>query len=135
METNAKLISLIFTPTLTYQCQTWTLIKSVERKIATCNRMTCLRRAVNKTRQGKIRNDIREGQRNGRNNTNPTPYRQRIICFRHLTRMDNNQHNNYYSTRVSGYKARGCPRKTWINSRVRAQNIPLVAAFRLFRLD
>ena len=31
METNAKLINSIFTPTLTYQCQTWTLIKSLER--------------------------------------------------------------------------------------------------------
>ena len=91
METNAKLINSIFTPTLTYQCRTWTLTKRLERKIATC-KMGCLRRAVNKTRRDKIRNEIREGQRNGRKNTNPTPYRrQRIICFRHLTRMNTNQ--------------------------------------------
>ena len=91
METNAKLINSIFTPTLTYQCRTWTLTKRLERKIATC-KMRCLRRAVNKTRRDRIRNDIREDQRNGRNNTNPTPYRrQKIICFRHLTRMDTNQ--------------------------------------------
>ena len=135
METNAKLINPIFTPTLTYQCQTWTLIKSLERKIATC-KMGCLRRSVNKTRRDRIRNQIRKGQRNGRNNTNPTPYRQQIICFRYLTRMGTNQlaqkHNNYYTIRVSGYKARGCPRKTWIKgikgSRLRAHNIPLVAA-------
>ena len=90
METNAKLINSIFNPTLPYQCQTWTVIKILERKIATC-KLRCLRRAVNKTRRDRIRNEIREGQRNGRNNTNPTPYRQRIICFRHLTRMGTNQ--------------------------------------------
>ena len=91
METNAKIINSIFTLILTYQCRTWTLTKRLEREIATC-KMRCLRRAVNKTRPDKIRNETREGQRNGRKNTNPTPYpRQRIICLRHLTRMDTNQ--------------------------------------------
>ncbi|XP_076059484.1 uncharacterized protein LOC143036121 [Oratosquilla oratoria] len=60
IETKAKLINSIFIPTLTYQCQTWTLTKSLERKITTCE-MRCLRRAVNKTRRDMIRNTtIRE---------------------------------------------------------------------------
>ena len=59
-ETKAKLINSIFIPTLTYQCQTWNLTKSLERKITTCE-MRCLRRAVNKTRRDMIRNEhIRE---------------------------------------------------------------------------
>ena len=60
IEAKAKLINSIFIPTLTYQCQTWSLIKSLEIKITTCE-MRCLRRAVNKTRRDMIRNEhIRE---------------------------------------------------------------------------
>ncbi|KAI8519496.1 hypothetical protein Bbelb_027530 [Branchiostoma belcheri] len=55
METKAKLFNSIFLPTLTYQCQTWTLTKPLERKIITCE-MRCLRRLVNRTRRDKIRN-------------------------------------------------------------------------------
>ena len=60
IEIKAKLIESIFKPTLTYQSQTWTLTKSLERKITTC-KMRCLRIAVNKTRHDKIKNTkIRE---------------------------------------------------------------------------
>ncbi|XP_076053702.1 uncharacterized protein LOC143032699 [Oratosquilla oratoria] len=55
IKTKAKLINSIFIPTLTYQCQTWTLTKSLEHKITTCE-IQCLRRAVNKTRRDMIRN-------------------------------------------------------------------------------
>ena len=37
IEIKAKLIESIFRPTLTYQSQTWTLTKSLERKITTCD--------------------------------------------------------------------------------------------------
>ena len=40
--TKAKLINAIFVPTLTYQCQTWSLTKDLERKLVTCE-MKCLR--------------------------------------------------------------------------------------------
>ena len=53
--TKAKLINAIFLPTLTYQCQTWSLTKDLERKLVTCE-MKCLRKAVNKTKRDKIRN-------------------------------------------------------------------------------
>ena len=85
IETKARLIDTIFVPTLTYQCQTWTLTKSLERKITTCE-MRCLRRAVNKTRRDMIRNTrIREMV-----GTTPVLHyiqRQTIRWFGHLTRM------------------------------------------------
>ena len=37
----AQLISTVFVPTLTYQCQTWSLTKALERKLVTCE-MRCL---------------------------------------------------------------------------------------------
>ena len=52
--TKAKLINAIFLPTLTYQCQTWSLTKDLERKLVTCE-MKCLRKAANKTRRDQIR--------------------------------------------------------------------------------
>ena len=55
METNAKVISSIFLPPLTYQCQTWTLNRDLERKVTTC-KMKCLRRTTGKTGLDKIRN-------------------------------------------------------------------------------
>ena len=60
METKRKIINSIFVPTLTYQCQTWTMTKPLERKITTCD-MRCLRKAINKTRRDMIPNTkIRE---------------------------------------------------------------------------
>ena len=57
MPTKAQLINTTFIPTLTYQCQTWSLTKAQERKLVTCE-MRCLRRAANKTRRDKIRNKV-----------------------------------------------------------------------------
>ena len=58
METKSKIINSIFVPTLTYQCQTWTMTKPLEGKITTCEM-----KAVNKTRRDMIHNTkIREMQ-------------------------------------------------------------------------
>ncbi|XP_076059466.1 uncharacterized protein LOC143036094 [Oratosquilla oratoria] len=113
IETKAKLINSIFIPTLTYQCQTWTLTKNLERKITTCE-MRCLRRAVNKTRRDMIRNTtIREMVR-----TTPVLYyihRQKFRWFGHLIRMAPHQlASKACNKKISGYKARRRPRKTWI---------------------
>ena len=56
MAAKRSIINAIFTPTLCYQSQTWSINKKMENKITTCE-MKCLRRAVNKTRRDKIRND------------------------------------------------------------------------------
>jgi len=134
-ETKARLIDSIFIPTLTYQCQTWTLTKSLERKITTCE-MRCLRRAVNKTRRDMIRNTrIREMV-----GTTPVLHyiqRQTIRWFGHLTRMAPHQlASKAYNKRTAGYKARGRPRKTWIEGvkeTLSSHNIPTSQAVRLAR--
>ena len=115
MSTKAKLINSIFLPTLTYQCQTWTLTKTLEQKITTCE-MKCLRRAVNKTRRDKIRNEVI------RDLVGATPAlqhieQQRIKWFGHLIRMLTNQPAlRAYTSRYSGWKTRGRPRRRWSDS-------------------
>ena len=112
-EHQKKLINSIFIPTLCYQCQTWTLNKSQEMKIQTCE-MRCLRKAVNITRRDRVRNtDIR-------NIIGITPItehieHQRINWFGHLVRMHYDKPaSQAYNKWCSGYKARGRPRKRWI---------------------
>ena len=107
--------------------------QSLERKINICE-MQCLRRAVNKTRRNKIKNTkIREMV--------GTPailhhiQQHRIRWFGHLTRMAPHQlASEAYNTKMSGYKARGRPRKTWIEGvkeTLKTHNIPPTQAFRL----
>lgn len=114
MNTKVQLIKSFFVPTLCYQSQTWTLNKSQERKIETCE-MRCLRRVINKTRRDRIRNqDIR-------NIIGIPPCldyieQQRLHWFGHLVRMQHDQTAaQAYHQQYSGYKARGRPRKRWID--------------------
>ena len=107
METKSKIINSIFLPTLTYQCQTWTMTKPLER-ISTCE-MRCLRKAVNKTRKDMIPNTkIREMV--GTKSIHHHIQQQRIKWFGHLTRLPI-QHpaQRAYNTRFRGPKARGRP--------------------------
>ena len=123
----------VYKPTLTYQSQTWALTKSLEKKITTCE-MWCLRRTINKTRHDRIKNtDIREMVE-----TTPILHRiqrQRIRWFGHLTHMAPHQlASRAYNTKVSGYKPRGRPRKTWIEGvkeTLRTHNFPPTQAFKL----
>ena len=55
VKTKSKIINSIFAPTLTYQCQTWTMTKPLGHKITTCE-MRCLRKAVNKSRRDMVPN-------------------------------------------------------------------------------
>ena len=132
VETKSKIINSIFLPTLTYQCQTWTMTKPLERKITTCE-MRCLRKAVNKTRRDMISNTkIRETV--GTKSIHHHVQQQRIRRFGHLARLPI-QHpaHRAYNTRFSGLKARGRPRKTWINGvkeTLSLYNIPPAQAFR-----
>ncbi len=76
-------------PTLCYQSQTWTMNKSTEGKITTCE-MKCLRKAANQTRRDKIRKEVI------RDLVGTKPmlddiYNQCIKWFGHLVRMDPNQ--------------------------------------------
>ena len=132
METKSKIINSIFLPTLTYQCQTWTMTKPLERKILT-REMRCIRKDVNKTRRGMIPNTkIREMV--GTKSIHHHIQQQRIKWFGHLTRLPIQQPaQRAYNTRFSGRKARGRPRKTWINGvkeTLSLCNIPPAQAFR-----
>ena len=56
MITKTQIIKAVFTPTLTYQSENWTLT-SKERQILTTTEMRCLKKAAGKTRMDKIRNE------------------------------------------------------------------------------
>ena len=133
MTTKLQMINTIFIPTLTYQCQTWTMNKTLEQRITTC-KMRCLRRAVNKTRRDKIRNSvIREMV--GTTDVMHHIEHQRIKWFGHLMRLPT-QHpaQRAYIMKFNGNKARGRPRKTWtdgVKETLTAHGIPLTQALRL----
>ena len=61
MTTKTHIVKVIFTPTLLYQSENWTLT-SKERQMLTTTEMRCLRKVAGKTRMDKIRNEeIRRG--------------------------------------------------------------------------
>ena len=106
MTVKRQLINSIFTPTLCYQCQTWPLSKTQERKTTTCE-MKCLRKAVNVTRRDRVRNE------NIRSTVGTTPCiqyieKQRIKWFGHLMRIEPHLlPSRAYNNRHSGRRARG----------------------------
>ena len=125
--TKAKLINAIFLPTLTYQCQTWSLTKDFERKLVTCE-MKCLRKAVNKTRWDKIRNEvIRDTE--GAKPVLQHIKQQQIKWFGHITRMPINQPAlRALNTKYSGLESERKTKKTMERLRGRSpqnsRNVP-----------
>lgn len=114
MEVKAQLVTTIFLPTLTYQCQTWSLNVEKEWKITTCE-MKCLRKTINVTRRDRIMNDIIR-QQIGTKPVIDFIKQHRIKWFGHLMRMPNSKPAlRAYLKRESGYKSRGRPRKTWLH--------------------
>ena len=114
MKDKRQLINAIFVPTLCYECQTWTLTKKHVRKVTTCE-MKCLRKAANKTRRDRVRNeDIRKL-------VGVTPVmdfvnKQQLKWFGHLMRMPvNHPAVRAYNGCRSGSRPRGHPRKRWID--------------------
>ena len=115
MSTKAKLINSIFLPTLTYQCQTWPLTQGLKRKLVTCE-MKCLRKAVNKTRLDKIRNEVIREQV-GATSVLQHVENQQIKWFGHVMRMPIDQPAyRAYNTRCPGKRPRGRPRRRWSDS-------------------
>ena len=90
--------AIIFTPTLTYQCQTWTLTKPQERKITTCG-VRCL---------GKNINVIRE--RVGTTPIHHVIQQQRTRWFGHVVRMLVGPTTKRYLD----IRPEAAPEKTWI---------------------
>ena len=133
MSIKAKLINTIFLPTLTYQCQTWPLTQCMKKKLVTCE-MKCLRKAANKTRLDKIRNEVIRAE------VGATPVlqhieSQQIKWFGHVIRMPINQPAlRAYNTRYSGTRPRGRPRRRWSDSvaeTMKVHNKSLVEASQL----
>ena len=132
METKSNIINSIFVPTLTYQ------LPNMDHDQASGaqnynQRNDTLRKTVNKTRRDMIPNTkIRETV--GTKSIHHHIKQQRIKWFGHITRLSI-QHpaQRAYNTRFSGRKARGRPRKTWINGvkeTLSLYNIPPAQAFR-----
>ena len=102
--TKAKLINAIFLPMLIYQCQTWSLTKDLERKLVTCE-MKCLRKAVNKTRRDKIKNEVIRDMA-GAKPVLQHIKQQQVKWFGHITHMPINQPAlRAYNTKYSGWQA------------------------------
>ena len=96
--------------------------------------MRCLRRAVNKIRRDKIKNTEIRYMAGTTQILHPIQ-QQRIRRFGHLTRTAPHQlASKAYNTKRSGYKARGRPRKTWIEGvkeTLKTHNIQPTQAFKL----
>ena len=85
MTTKTQIIKAVFTPTLLYQSENWTLT-SKERQMLTTTEMRCLSKAAGKTRMDNIRND--ETRR--RVNMQPagqTANKNKIRWWSHVKRM------------------------------------------------
>ena len=96
--------------------------------------MKCLRKAVNKTRRDKIRNEVIRDMA-GAKPVLQHIKQQQVKWFGHITRMPINQPAlRAYNTKYSGWRARGRPRKRWSDSvadTLRTQGMSLLQATRL----
>ena len=115
MNVKKQLVSAIFVPTLCYESQTWALNARHVRRITTCE-MKCLRKAANKTRRDRIRNeDVRKSV--GLKPVIDFIDRQRVKWFGHLVRMPPNQPAlRAYMRGGNGVRSRGRPRNRWIDN-------------------
>ena len=78
--------------------------------------MKCLRKAVNKTKRDKIRNEVIRDMA-GAKPVLQHIKQQQVKWFGHITRMPINQPAlRAYNTKYSGWRARGRPRKRWSDS-------------------
>ena len=102
-------------------------------RLVTCE-MKCLRKAVNKTRRDKIRNEVIRDMAGAKPVLQHTK-QQQVKWFGHITRMPINQPAlRAYNTKCSGWRARGRPRKRWSDSvadTLRTQGMSLLQATRL----
>ena len=112
MITKTQIIKAVFTPTLLYQSENWTLT-SKARQMLTTTEMRCLRKAAGKTRMDKIRNEeIRR-----RVNMQPaeqTANKNKIRWWSHIKRMaPTAQQSKELVIQPEGRRPRGRPRNRW----------------------
>ena len=96
--------------------------------------MKCLRKAVNKARRDKIRNEVIRDMA-GAKPVLQHIKQQQVKRFGHITRMPINQPAlRAYNTKYSGWRAKGRPRKRWSDSvadTLRTQGMSLLQATHL----
>ncbi|XP_035685396.1 uncharacterized protein LOC118422000 [Branchiostoma floridae] len=110
-------------------------VRAQERKLTSCE-MRVLRRAAGKTKRDRLRNEVvRELV-----GTKPVLQfiaKQRVQWFGHLMRLPTTQPAlRAYTTRHSGVRARGRPRRRWtegVAETVRAHGLTLLGATHLAR--
>ena len=112
MTTKTHIIKSVFTPTLLYQSEHWTLTGK-ERQMLTTTEMRCLWKAAEKTRMGKIRNEeIRR-----RVNTQPaeqTANKNKIRWWSHVKRMaPTAPQSKALVIQPEGRRPRGRPQNRW----------------------
>ena len=112
MATKTQIIKAVFTPTLLYQRENWTLT-SKEMQMLTTTEMRCLRKAAGKTIMDKIRNEyIRR-----RVNMQPaeqTANKNKIRWWSHVKRMvPTAPRSKALVIQPEGRRPRGRPRNRW----------------------
>ena len=104
LETKKQLINAVFTSTLCYQAQTWTLNNSHEQRITACE-MSCLWKVVNKIRDRLSAEEIRNTI-----NIKPVTYfieKQKLKWFGHVMRMEHHEiPYRVYNQKHSGKKSK-----------------------------
>ena len=105
-----QIIKAVFTPTLLYQSENWTLT-SKERQMLTTTEMRCLRKAAGKIRMDQIRNE------EIRRRLNMQPAEQtahKIRWWSHIKRMaPTAPHSKALVIHPKGRRPRGRPRNRW----------------------
>ena len=106
MITKTQIIKAVFTPTLLYQNENWTLT-SKERNMLTTTEMRCLRKAEVRTRMGKIRNEeIRGRPRNRWEDDVPRWYNEMGIPMTYVNNLINKRRPIVYPLDADGRRVR-----------------------------
>ena len=106
MITKTQIIKAVFTPTLLYQSENWTLT-SKERQMLSTTEMRCLRKAAGKTRMDKIRNEeIRGRPRNRLEDDVPRWYNEMEIPMTYVNNLINKRRPIVYPLDADGRRVR-----------------------------
>ena len=116
MITKTQIIKAVFTPTLLYQSENWTLI-SKERQMLTTIEMRCLRKAAGNTRMDKIRNEEiwrRVGPKHATSRANSQQEQDQDWWWSHIKRMaPTAPQSKALVIQPGGRRPRGRPGNRW----------------------
>ena len=114
--TKIKLYETLVIPVALYGSECWTLRKEDEQKILVAE-MSWLRQILGVSRIQRIRNDVIRGKLGQRETLVKKIQTKRLTWFGHVTRMKATQIPNMaLHCNVEGNRARGRPRRQWIDN-------------------